>query len=69
MLGPAYGALAVRLDLEQPYLSHALEVGPDSVGMEVETLGDLGGRQRDRGARQLKENGVPRVVAKGLEHR
>ena len=69
MLGPADHPLPAGLDLEQPGLPHPLQVGPDGVGVEIEGLGDLGGGQRRRRAGHLEVDGVPRVVAQGLEHR
>ena len=46
VLGPAHAAPGVGCDLEQADVAHALEVGPHGVGVQVEGLGHLGGRQR-----------------------
>jgi hypothetical protein len=68
VLGTADRAPGVGLDVEQADVAHALEVGPDGVGVQVERLGDLGGGQRARRARQLQVDGVAGVVAQRLEH-
>jgi hypothetical protein len=52
---------------EEAHVAHALEVGTDGVGVEVERLGDVGGGQRAGGARQLEVDRIARVVAERLE--
>ena len=56
-----------RLHLHQPGFPHAVEVGPDGVGVEIEPLGQLGGRQRRRRPAELLVDGEPRVVPECLE--
>jgi hypothetical protein len=69
VLGAPDHPLPTGLHLEQPGLTHPLQVGPDGVGVEIEGLGDLGGGQGRRRPGHFEVDGVPRVVAQGLEHR
>ena len=68
MLGPADGAAGLGVDAEEADVTHALEVGPHGVDVELEGVGDLGGGQRQRAAGQLEVDRVAGVVAEGLQH-
>ncbi len=46
VLGPADAARRVSAHVEQPDVTHALEVRTDSVRMQCQRLRDVGGRQR-----------------------
>ena len=48
MLWPTDGLLGRDLDIEHTDLTHALEMGPNGVGVQIELLGDLGGAERPR---------------------
>jgi hypothetical protein len=58
----------VGAHLQQPHVTHALEVGTHGVGVQAQTLGDVGGGERLRRPGQLEIDGVARVVAERLEN-
>jgi len=64
----ADAAAPTGLDVEQPDVAHALEVRAHRVDVQVEDLGDVGGGQRQRRARQLEVDGVAGVVPERLQH-
>jgi hypothetical protein len=67
VLRPADVAPTADLDVEQPGLAHALQVGAHGVGMQVECLGDVGGGERTRRPREFEVDRVAGVVAERLE--
>ena len=67
VLRPAGATPRVALDRQQADLAHALEVGPHRVRVQVEALGDVGGRQRRCRPGQLEVDGVAGVVAERLQ--
>ena len=68
MLGPTDGAPVDGFDVDQAGLAEAVEVEAHGVGVDAERLGEVLGRQRRGGARQLLVHRVAGVVAEGLEH-
>jgi hypothetical protein len=69
VLGPADGAAVHRLGLHEPRLAEPVEVEPHGVGVQAQAVGELLGRERTGGGGQLAVHRVPRLVAKGLQHR
>jgi hypothetical protein len=69
VLGPPDGAPMNGLDLDQARLAHALEVHPDRVGMEAETLGELGRAEGARRAGEVAIQQVTGLVTERLEDR
>jgi len=68
MLGPADVTAPTHLDIEHADLAHPLQVGADRVRMQIERVGDVGGREGPRRTRQLQVDGVARVVTERLQH-
>ena len=54
-------------NLQQADLPHALEVRSDGVGVQAERVGDVSRGQRLGRPGQLQVDGVPGVVAEGLQ--
>ena len=67
MLRPPELAPRVGLDVDEADVAHPLEVRTHGVGVEAQRVGDIGGGERSRRARQLEVDRVPRVVAERLE--
>jgi hypothetical protein len=67
VLGSADGAATIGPGVDQTDLAHALQVGANSVGVQPQRVGDLGGGERARRAGQLQVDRVAGVVPQRLE--
>jgi hypothetical protein len=67
MLRATHRAARLGVDAQQADVAHALEVRAHGVDVQVERLGHLGGRERQRRAGELQVDRVPGVVAESLE--
>ena len=67
MLGPAHRASGVHLHIEQPHVTHTLQMRPDGVGVQPQQISNVGRGARRRRPGDLQINGVTGVVAECLE--